>query len=309
LIGSLTDANNNTTTFTPDGFDRLSSTAYPDGSAETYSRDADGNVLTRKTRANATITFAYDTLNRLSTKTPPAPETAVNYTYDLDSYLIRVSDGSAPIASPASSASYATNLKYDQVSRPISVSWSPVQPQAPPAVSSSVNFGFSYDATNRRISQSASDNSWWSYPATPTNIRYTPNNLNQYTSVGSVNNITYDGNGNLTYDGTFTYIYDAENRLISATGTGLTASYAYDALGRRKSKTVNGTTTIFVTDANNREVLEYNGSSGAIGNWYSYGPGPNNVLNQMKVASGTRATFIPDIQGSFIGTLDAASGT
>jgi RHS repeat-associated protein len=72
---------------------------------------------------------------------------------------------------------------------------------------------------------------------------------------------------------------------------------------------VNGTTTIFVTDADNREVLEYDGSSGAIANWYSYGLGPNAVLNQMNVASGTRATLIPDILGSFIGTLDAASGT
>jgi RHS repeat-associated protein len=33
------------------------------------------------------------------------------------------------------------------------------------------------------------------------------------------------------------------------------------------------------------------------------------VLNQMNVVSGTRATFIPDILGSFIGTLDATSGT
>ena len=36
----------------------------------------------------------------------------------------------------------------------------------------------------------------------------------------------YDGNGNLTYDGTFTYGYDAENRLIPASGAGNTASYA-----------------------------------------------------------------------------------
>jgi hypothetical protein len=34
---------------------------------------------------------------------------------------------------------------------------------------------------------------------------------------------TYDGNGNLTFDGTFTYGYDAENRLISASGAGNTA--------------------------------------------------------------------------------------
>jgi hypothetical protein len=33
------------------------------------------------------------------------------------------------------------------------------------------------------------------------------------------------------------------------------------------------------------------------------------VLNQINVASGTRATLIPDVQGSFIGALDATSGT
>ncbi len=134
------------------------------------------------------------------------------------------------------------------------------------------------------------------------------NNLNQYTMVGSAMP-SYDGNGNLISDGTFTYGYDAENRLVSASGAGLAASYAYDAQGRRKSKTVNGTTTIYVTDADNREVLEYNGSSGAIGNWYAYALGPNDVLNQMNGAGTTRATFIPDIQGSFIGTLDATSGS
>ena len=49
--------------------------------------------------------------------------------------------------------------------------------------------------------------------------------------------------------------------------------------------------------------------SGAIGNWYAYALGPNDALNQMNVASGTRATLIPDVQGSFIGALDASSGT
>jgi RHS repeat-associated protein len=119
---------------------------------------------------------------------------------------------------------------------------------------------------------------------------------------------SYDGNGNLTGDGTFTYGYDAENRLTSASGAGLSASYAYDAQGRRKSKTVNGATTIFVTDTDNREVLEYDGSSGAINNWYSYAPGPNSVLNQMIVASAKRQTMIPDVQGSIIGNLDSSSG-
>ena len=120
---------------------------------------------------------------------------------------------------------------------------------------------------------------------------------------------TYDGNGNLTFDGTFTYGYDAENRLISASGAGNTAAYAYDAQGRRKSKTVNGTTTIFVQDPQGRALLDYDGASGTIQNWYAFGSGPNDVLNQINVTGSTRATTIPDIQGSIVASLDASSGT
>ena len=148
------------------------------------------------------------------------------------------------------------------------------------------------------------------YPSSASTTSYTANVLNQYSAVGAVTPI-YDGNGNLTYDGTYTYCYEAESRLTKilsagtcASPTTTVASYAYDAQGRRKSKTVGGTTTVFVTDADNREVLEYNGS-GAIQNWYAYGEGSNEVLNQMNVASATRATMIPDIQGSIIGTLNS----
>ena len=127
----------------------------------------------------------------------------------------------------------------------------------------------------------------------------------QYTAIGSVTP-TYDGNGNLTSDGTFTYGYDAESRPISASGAGNSATYAYDALGRRKSKTVNGTTTIFVQDPQGRALLDYNGSSGAVTNWYAFGQGSNDALAQ--VSGTTRATLIPDIQGSIVASLDANTG-
>ncbi len=280
LIATLTDANGNATSFAPDGFDRPSTTTYPGGSTENYGYDVDSNVLSRKTRAGATIVSTYDTLNRLASKAAPSPETPVTYAYDQASHLIGVSDTSAAIAAPASPASYTENFAYDQLNRPLGVSWTPAPSQTTPTATSA-SFAFGYDVTNRRMSQTATNPSWWSYPATATNVSYTANNLNQYTAVGAVTP-TYDGNGDLTSDGSFSYGYDAENRLISASGTGLAASYTYDAQGRRKSKTVNGTTTIYVTDADNREVLEYNGSSGAIGNWYSFAPanafGPDAVL-------------------------------
>ena len=66
---------------------------------------------------------------------------------------------------------------------------------------------------------------------------------------------------------------------------------------------------MFVTDAGNREVLEYDGASGAIQRWYAYGLGSNDVLNQMNVVTATRATFVPDIQGSVIASLDSSSGS
>ncbi|MGH3266872.1 MAG: RHS repeat-associated core domain-containing protein [Trebonia sp.] len=120
---------------------------------------------------------------------------------------------------------------------------------------------------------------------------------------------TYDADGNLTSDGTFTYSYDAENRLVSVKQGGTAvASYAYDAQGRRKAKTVDGTSTVYVTDADNRQVIEYDGSSGVLERWYAFGRGPDTVLGQMNVAAGTRETLILDIQGSIIGTLDSGSG-
>ncbi len=67
-------------------------------------------------------------------------------------------------------------------------------------------------------------------------------------------------------------------------------------------------THVYVADADNREVLEYDGITGQILRWYAYGNGPDAMLNEMNVAANARATPIPDIQGSVIGSLDAASG-
>jgi RHS repeat-associated protein len=311
LVASLTDANNHITSFAYDGLDRLATTTYPLGSIETFTYDDDNNILTRKTRANQTISFTYDTLNRLKTKTPPSPAPVVSFAYDLAGRLTAVSDTSAAISAavPASGSSvqYTTNLGYDALNRPTAVTWSPAPMPAVPAVGS-VTFGHSYNKANQRTGQTVTDNGWFNYPAaTPSAVSYSADALNRYTAVGAVTP-SYDGNSNLTSDGTFTFGYDAENRLTSANGAGNTASYTYDAQGRRKTKTVNGTTTVFVTDAGNREVLEYDGSSGAILRWYAYGLGSNDVLSQMNAGAATRATLVPDILGSVIGSQDSSSG-
>jgi len=182
------------------------------------------------------------------------------------------------------------------------VSWNPAPTATAPGAASSVVFTHSYNKVNQRTGQSVTDNAWIDYPAaTPGTVSYTANTLNQYTAVGAATP-TYDANGNLTSDGTHTYGYDAENRLVSASGAG-------DAQGRRKTVTTGGTTTVFVTDADDREVLEYDCASGAIQRWYAYGLGPNDVLGQMNVPADTRTTFVPDLLGSVVATMDAGTGT
>ena len=312
-----------TTSLAYDGLDRLSVTTWPDSSTEVLSYDANSNVTKRVTRAGASISFAYDNLNRLCTKTYAASAVAcggtsanylANYTYDLDGRLVVANDNASSIQAVTVAASYAETLSYDARNELINTSWNPAPIQATPSATS-VTFNHAYDSTNRQVSQTTTDNSWWSYPTTAASTSYTANNLNQYTAVGAVIP-TYDGNGNLTCDGSYLYSYDAESRLtgISSLATAgncastptTIAAYTYDAQARRKTKTVGSTATIYVTDADNREVLEYNGS-GATQNWYAYGQGSNEVLSQMNVAAGTRATLIPDVQGSIIGSLDSGS--
>ncbi|WP_422035639.1 RHS repeat-associated core domain-containing protein [Reyranella sp.] len=160
-----------------------------------------------------------------------------------------------------------------------------------------------------RSGQSVSDNSWIDYPAAAAStVSYTANTLNQYTAVGAVTP-TYDTNGNLTSDGIHTYGYDAESRLVSASGAGTGGTYTFDAQGSRKTVTTGGSTTVFVTDADDREVLEYDGASGAIQRWYAYGLGPNDVLGQMNVPANTRTTYVPDLLGSVVATMTSSTGT
>jgi hypothetical protein len=114
----------------------------------------------------------------------------VAYGYDLAGRLRSVSDNSVsitPAAAPGgSSVSYATSYAYDSLNRPTNVTWSPAATAVTPAASA-VTFAHSYNRANQRMGQTATDNSWWFYPAaSPSTVGYTANTLNQYTAVGAI---------------------------------------------------------------------------------------------------------------------------
>ena len=93
---SITDANNNLTGMTYDGFDRLSSTIYPDSTTEQFQYDANNNVTQKTTRSGQTISSSYDALNRVQTKTPQGEAAGtVTYGYDYSGRMLQASDGSS----------------------------------------------------------------------------------------------------------------------------------------------------------------------------------------------------------------------
>lgn len=104
-LATVTDGENNRTTFTYDGHDRLSKTCYPvatvgalassTSDCELLTFDANGNVIERQLRDTQKIYYAYDNLNRMTDKNVPnivTGELDVTTTYDNLDRPILVSD-------------------------------------------------------------------------------------------------------------------------------------------------------------------------------------------------------------------------
>ena len=72
---------------------------------------------------------------------------------------------------------------------------------------------------------------------------YSVNSLNQYTSDTNTGTMDYDPKGNLTSAAGWTYGYDAQNRLTTMQGPGMTITQTYDPLNRVVTRYVNGVLT------------------------------------------------------------------
>jgi RHS repeat-associated protein len=120
-----------------------------------------------------------------------------------------------------------------------------------------------------QLSSETRDNDAYAFSGIPTaNKAYSVNGLNQYTAVAGTAQ-TYDASGNLTGDGTNAYVYDGENRLVSATAAGVTATLTYDPLGRLFQVVKGASNTRFLTDGD-AIVAEYDGSA-VLTNRYVHG--------------------------------------
>jgi RHS repeat-associated protein len=110
-------------------------------------------------------------------------------------------------------------------------------------------------------------------------IAYSPNTINQYTSVGGAVLTNGDDHEIQQYGG-FTYHYMRDQELKQITATGFTYDFAYDALGRCVKRTVNDAMTTYYFYDGDKPILEYDGTNNALVGFNVYGKGVDEIIQR-----------------------------
>jgi RHS repeat-associated protein len=262
----------------------------------TATLDARGNTvsLTWPSTASYTASFAYDQLNRMTGAYEGSVATGVgiaSYSYNTLSQRAVVNYGPTTAAVVTS---WFTWTPANQLSTLAHV-WN----------GGSVSLNYNYNQDHQRSGYSISDGTFLPSGIAASSATYTSNVLNQYTAVNSTA-YSYDKRGNFTSNGLWTYGYDTENRLVSASGPGVTASYVYDPFGRRLRKVVNSITTLWASYGN-QEIAEYSGPGSTVSlvRRFVYGPGLDEPVAAVS-ASNVRTYQFQDALGSVILATNAA---
>src|SRR5208283_678153 len=316
--------------FTFDNMGRLTgtSTQYAFLTSRTlttsYGYDAASNRTSFTDPENGSGSYAYDTLNRLQTLTPPTaygsgsfglgydalsrrtsltrPNTVnTSYGYDNLSRLLSVThakggvtlDGATYTVDNAGNrtaksdlyAGVTTNYGYDNIYELLNATQG-----------GSTTESYTYDPVGNRLT--ALGSSAWNYN--------TSNELNSRPGVS----YAFDANGNTTSKtdstGIAAYTWDFENRLTSVIlpGSGGTVTFKYDPFGRRIYKSAPNFTGIFVYDGEN--LIETVNASGAVVARYAQGQDIDEPLAELR--SGGTSYYEADGLGS-ITSLTSSTGT
>lgn len=207
-IATLKDGEANLTTYEYDGVDRLLKTRFPvttQGSASSSTTDYEqltydpaSNVTQRRLRDGNTITYAFNNLNQIISRTPTS-ENAVTYAYDLLGRLTQ---------EQRSADSVTNTYTYDALGRRLTDS------------QTNGSATYQYDAANRLTRITWPDGFY---------VTYDHDVAGNITAIRE--NGATSGAGVLA-----SYGYDSQGRRTSITrGNGTSTSYTYDAVSRLTS--------------------------------------------------------------------------
>lgn len=276
------------------GLARSTSTMGGVSRAVQYSHDADGNRKTVTHPDGAFAFYEYDGLDRMTAYRESGGTLLATIGYD--SAGRRLGQGL-----PGATSSFG----YDGASRPIAIG----HDLGGAAIVHDQTLDLAYNPASQMVTrESANDLYAWTAGYNVSRI-YETNGLNQYerTLTGGTPSaaFTYDANGNLTSDGATSFTYDAENRLLTASG-GRNAALVYDPLGRlfQVSSPATGTTQ-FLYDGD--DLISEFTPAGAVIRRYVHGPGTDDPLLWYEGPDGSdRRSLLTDHQGSVIAAADAA---
>lgn len=239
-VDTETDANGNMTAYDYDANGSLITKTYPNGTAESFSYDGQGN-LSSITDANGNrTTFDYNAGGRLITINYPDASTE-SYTYDAFGNIISKTDRMGR----------TINYNHDSAGRLITKTYP-----------DNTSVSFEYDPTGKLLSATNANGVFtFEYDDTGRMVTAT-------SPGGEVVSYGYDAAGNrtrLTYpDGmALDYTYDIQNRLSQISQSGqMVASYDYDAIGRIIQRELqNGTYSTYSYDTANRLLALMNHKS------------------------------------------------
>lgn len=241
LVKTLEDGEGNLTTYTYDGYDRNTKVSFPvptkGGSAssttdyEQRTFDANGNVLTSRTRRGETLTLAYDNLNRLKTKTVPA-RSGLSSTYTRNIYFAYDLFGNVTDARFDSLSGEGLSYTYDGLGRRLSESLT--------MDGTTRSISSAYNVADQRISITYPDAQTFTYThdtaGRPDLIKDPAGNVLvnfNYDALGRPDRLDRYGTANNQYLG-----YDVASRLSSlsvgpsSTSSTNTGTFAYNPAGQ-----------------------------------------------------------------------------
>jgi RHS repeat-associated protein len=288
-----------------------------------YSYDAASNRTGFTDPESGSSTYAYDTLNRLQTLTPPSAISSGNFGFGYDALSRRTS-----LTRPNS---VNTAYSYDNLSRLLSVTHAKSgttldgasyavdnagnrtsRTPLPSGTASNFTYDSIYELT--QVAQGLSTTESYSFDPVGNRLSslgvssYTNNSSNELTSTSNAT-YTYDNNGNtltkVVGSNTTQYFWDYENRMSSVTlpGSGGTVSFKYDPFGRRIYKSSSSGTSVYAYDGDN--LVEETNSSGTAVARYEQGLNIDEPLAMLR--SSTTSYYEADGLGS-ITSLSSTAG-
>ena len=239
-----------TPTFRPDG-------AYYSTCANSYTF----NVLISTTTSGASIRWTTDgtNWNDMGNGQIAAFTVAANQTKTLQAYAYKAGMNNSTVHS----ADYSFDRECGQgPSYPLDNAGVP--PAGPVEPDLTGTFTYTLDKAGNRTAVNGTS--------------YTPNTINQYTSVaGSA--VTNGSEHEIELYYGFTYHYMRDQELKQITATNFTYDFAYDAFGRCVKRTVNDTLTTYYFYDGDKPILEYDASNALVG-FNVYGKGVDEIVER-----------------------------